>query len=163
MSRLLAIDPSIRHTGWALFNGSNLADCGLIKAPTKLGQEPMPARIAWVVAAIRTAAPKADILLMEWPQIYAGGGKGDPNGLMAITAIIGGLIALYDSDRCRLVLPREWKGQVPKDVHNARVVASLDGRGRAILDACDAAPSLRHNVIDAIGLGQYGICNPRPR
>jgi len=52
------------------------------------------------------------------------------------------------------VKPREWKGQVPKDVHHARLVKTLTPDEMAMVERA-APPSLRHNVLDAIGIGKY--------
>jgi hypothetical protein len=52
------------------------------------------------------------------------------------------------------VKPREWKGQVPKDVHHARLVKTLTPDELAMVEA-SAPPSLRHNVLDAVGIGRY--------
>lgn len=161
MRTLTAIDPSIRTTGVAHLRGGVLHSCSLVQAPTRLSSAPLPERVAWMVSAIRQAAPQAQEVWIEWPQVYKyRGSKGDPNDLLPITAVIGGLIPHYGMS-VRLVKPAEWKGQVPKEAHNARTLAGLTQTEKGVLEATKCAASLRHNVIDAIALAQYGASRVR--
>lgn len=53
--------------------------------------------------------------------------------------------------------PREWKGSVSKDIHNARVIRALPPACAAVAarDLQGIAASYQNNVIDAIGLGKW--------
>ena len=55
------------------------------------------------------------------------------------------------------VEPAQWKGQVPKEIHHPRVWAALAPLEQSLVhEACNGvAPSKRHNVLDAVGLGQW--------
>jgi hypothetical protein len=68
--------------------------------------------------------------------------------------VVGVFSALFTATTYTGVKPREWKGQVPKDVHHARLVKTLTPEELAMVEA-SAPPSLRHNVLDAVGIGRY--------
>jgi hypothetical protein len=56
------------------------------------------------------------------------------------------------------VLPRTWKGTMPKRAMLACIVKSLDVNERALVRALGLPASLVHNVLDAIGIGLWS-CN----
>lgn len=60
------------------------------------------------------------------------------------------------------VLPHAWKGSVPKETHNERVLKRLTDPERALLHACGCPPVLLNNVIDAIGLNLWMTRRYRP-
>jgi hypothetical protein len=96
-------------------------------------------------------------VFVEYPRVYpAGKGKGDPNDLVEVALVSGGLgarAARLDST-VRLVCAPEWT-RVPKDIQNARTLAALTDSEKSRIEACPS--SLKHNVIDAIGLGLWGL------
>jgi hypothetical protein len=55
------------------------------------------------------------------------------------------------------VEPRTWKGQIPKDIHHARIYASLSSVEQATVDRGlkGVRPKLREDAMDAIGIGLY--------
>ena len=67
------------------------------------------------------------------------------NDLIATAIRLGRLIEASRPGCLTLVTPGYWKGQVPKDIHNARVLAKLTP------DEADLVPD-DHNAIDALGL-----------
>ncbi len=56
-----------------------------------------------------------------------------------------------------LVTPAQWKGAVPKEVHQPRILAALTAAEQGVLDAAKVAPTLKNNVVDAIGLGLWAV------
>lgn len=66
-----------------------------------------------------------------------------------------------------LVLPQEWKGSVPKEAHQARIIKrsglSATKKGRLYrVDwpfawACNLITSRHSHLIDALGIAQYGL------
>lgn len=54
--------------------------------------------------------------------------------------------------RTTRVVPKAWKGTVPKAVMVERIKGRLTADERAIVDALKLAPSKLHNVYDGIGL-----------
>ncbi len=106
-----------------------------------------------------------DELVIEVPQIYPGGGKGDPNDLITLAIQVGRYTERYAS-RGRSVehiLPHTWKGTVDADILCRRVMASLPSAERALLEAkLEAfAECKRHNVIDAVGIAKWSLRRAR--
>jgi hypothetical protein len=139
----LAIDPGI-DTGWAVLNATGkLVACGKDQFPC---------------LSIRAA-------IIERPQVYAPGkSKGNPNDLITLAIRVGRYqerlqqAGVHCPDT-NLFLPTTWKGQVPKEIHHARVDAALSEDERRIAYASAKVPGSRgysHDVWDAIGLARWG-------
>lgn len=137
---LLAIDPGA-NSGWAFFDSARrLSACGLGNAPEGL-----------IVAAGRA--------LIERPKIYPRGRTKNPNDVLAVAVSAG-----EHGGRCKAagaqvdyVEPRSWKGTIDKATHHARVLERLDARETAIVDRLGLPKSKRHNVLDAVALGLFGV------
>jgi hypothetical protein len=142
----LAIDPGI-DTGWAIIDTTGtLVACGL-------GQD-FPTR-------------SCRVALIEKPQVYrAVSSKGNPNDLITLAILVGRYAErLTLAGVCvDLVTPASWKGQIPKDVHHARVVSGLSAAEVAILDRGAIRPRAKtrdHNVLDAVALAKWGHVSGR--
>lgn len=136
----LAIDPGV-DTGWALFEERDgaLVRCGV-------GDPPWTAHLLGAV--------------IEKPQVYrAAKSKGDPNDLITLAIRVGRYVEklAMRGIACNLVTPVEWKGQVPKEIHHRRVLGVLSlNETEIVQSAYKGMPvSIRHNMLDAIGLGQW--------
>lgn len=94
--------------------------------------------------------------IIEVPQIYPGQQqKGDQNDLIDLAVVVGRYVECASAQcfRVRLVKPREWKGQLPKDVCWQRVRETLTA---VELEHMEKVPkSKAHNMHDAIGLGTW--------
>jgi hypothetical protein len=125
---LLAIDPGT-VTGWAWFYSGKLLEASF---------GPSVPDVA-----------KPDVLVIEKPQVYPGSDV-DPNTLITLAIKVGRHIERFEKlgAKTQIVLPRQWKGQVPKKIHNARVLRALPPDQRALV------PN-DHNAIDAVGLGLF--------
>ena len=143
LQTLLAIDPGL-HTGWAFFINAE----------------------GWHVTAAGVAAPddpqwsplrKYDLVVIENPQIYPNS-PARPADILKLARIVGRYEERFAGSPIELVLPRAWKGTVPKKVMIARIEASMDDRARG---ACAAFKGgYRDNMLDAVGLGQWAIQQP---
>ena len=155
MTHLVSLDPGLRGCGvaWWHANGS-LAHVAYLRNPVKKGDGPA----AWMGYTKSTGwyePAYATHFISEVPQVYrAGASKGDPDDLIQLAGVVGVFSALFAATTYTGVKPREWKGQVPKDVHHARLVKTLTPEELAMVEAA-APPSLRHNVLDAVGIGRY--------
>jgi hypothetical protein len=136
---------------WWHANGS-LAHVAYLRNPVKKGDGPA----AWMgYDSVVLYDNRPDYFISEVPQVYrAGASKGDPDDLIQLAGVVGVFSALFSATTYTGVKPREWKGQVPKDVHHARLVKTLTPEEMAMVEA-SAPPSLRHNVLDAVGIGRY--------
>lgn len=158
---ILAIDPGSTCAGWSTWRATGatvgkpldfaLDACGLLRYTST--EE--------AVAQARRLHADHGVLVgrvvVELPQVYSQRHwKGDPNDLILVAATAGVIVGALGLKPVSWVKPHAWKGTVPKNVHNARVLDALKDR-REIFDAVRASvpSSLLHNVIDAIGLGAW--------
>lgn len=157
---VLAVDPGIRACGAALFAADGvLWKAALVRCSTDVSV-PAPARceaMAW--EASQWGGVDREVLALEWPQVYrAGRGKrgADPNDLLLLAGVCGALAAHV---RCDVVavLPREWKGTLPKEIACAHVYARLAPGERKVVDALGLPKSSIHHVLDAVGIGLHVV------
>jgi len=127
-----SIDPGKHGVGLASWSGSTLLEARYVPTEVRLSD--------------------VDLVVCEVPQIYPmEKWKGDPNDLIDVAVVAG--MHLAKGLRQVMVRPREWKGSVPKTIHNNRVLTQLDPLKKAMVDVIPK--TLRHNVVDAIGLGLW--------
>lgn len=130
---LLAIDPGA-ITGWARFVGGKLLSAGVCEGTF------YPDDCREVVIECPHTAWRATVKDMitlgrrigrweEWAKSF---------GLKSV-----------------LVDPNEWKGSVPKVIHQKRILAVLSVEERARLPKLLKTKS--HNMIDAVGIGLYHL------
>ena len=158
MSCLLAVDPGIRGSGIAVFNHGTLVHASYVRSTRAHGDG--PAEVLAMAQAIMTRCTNHFLavteIVVEWPQVYrAGKLKGDPNDLLPLAAVAGALAAIKSGAISSRYRPNEWKGQLPKDVANARVLARLTAFEHPTIESTPK-PHL-HNVIDAIGIGLHHL------
>lgn len=160
--RLLALDPGLRGCGVAVFNDEVLAWAGYTRNPVK--GDGLDA-VVCMARAVKDVVPVTrDVggvtVVAERMQVYtAGKGKGDPNDLIPLAAIVGGIAAMFCGTTPRTpstwYKPREWKSTMPKgDAFTARVLERLSEFERSAIHECGA---LSHNVYDAIGIGLFHL------
>ena len=154
---VVAVDPGLRACGVSVWVGKTLTRAALVKNPETTLRD----MTAWrtmgkaVVAWLGPVGPLR-VLVCEKPQVYAGRrAGGDPDDLMQLVGVDGALSVLLDAGAYVTYLPRTWKGTVPKDIHVKRIEAKLTPQEVAAIEKC--APSLRHNILDSIGIGLYHL------
>lgn len=144
---LIAIDPG-KATGVATF------DAGvLVRATVCTFEECRNLIEKWVPLNRHKAAGDC---IIEVPQVYPGQQqKGDQNDLINLAVDVGRYAAYAEAGRFRVMLvrPREWKGQLPKDVCWKRVRETLTAQELASMNK--VPKSQAHNMHDAIGLGTW--------
>lgn len=157
---ILGVDPGANSYAWAFVDGGKVLACGMaivgqpIERPQLAGSYPL-------------------YVVIELPQVYRQSHwKGDPNDLIRVAVTVGRVQAWIEHafrgvlGRVNLVKPHDWKGSRPKAVHCRSILAKLDPESLDRLEACGVAESLKHNVVDAIGLalwGEQAICGKTPR
>ncbi len=145
----VTIDPGLQ-TGWAIWCVDGLVACGL--------GDPRKSRKHVVVSS----NPDADLIGDVWieaPVIYPRS-KARPADIMKLSREAGEWAGTYRTlgVEHHYVEPAEWKGAGPaKDIHHARVWAELSDDERDVVSSAvkGLAPSKRHNVLDAVGLGLW--------
>lgn len=104
---------------------------------------------------------------------HSRGSKVDPADLLKLALVSGAVLAMvisiYPNAKCFVPLPSMWKGQVPKSIHNRRVLNRAavtftvdEGRELIIPQWPDSttvnravAAGQANHAIDALGLAQY--------
>lgn len=156
--RVLAIDPGAA-TGWALFDApaalrlAVLIACGLFeRASSKTA--PMPA-----VGHYGTSEPFAHVYC-ERPKYYPQS-KVPARDLITLAIRAGECVGPYLNAGAEVTYyePFEWKGSVDKNTHHPRLWAALATSERELVSTSlsGVAPSKRNNVMDAIGIGLFGL------
>lgn len=157
---ILCLDPGITCSGVALFDGLVLRKAGLARAPKT--DAPYPARAAQMARQVQawrllgaTPTSLVDIIVAEWPQVYQRGGptktKGDPNVItLPLAGVVSATCALFPNADVITYRPHEWKGTLDGDDFTERILSRLTAEEEMLIEGI---PSLRHNAIDAVGLG----------
>lgn len=148
---VLAVDPGVRGCGVALFRGEVLEQAVYV-----VGHGEGQRAESWIsmVDAVREFIGERVVthLVLELPQVYVQSkSKGDPNDLINLAAVVGGLSVAFRTAKQRVFLPFEWKGQVPKAIMHERALSRLLPE-EAKRISC-RKKSLLHNVLDALALG----------
>lgn len=137
---LLSIDPGI-HAGWAIFDPKTkgLEQCGL-------GLESL---LHYGVDGLTKG-------VIEIPRIYPKSPV-PPQDIATLAKTAGYLKGRLHPISFTEVFPRDWKGSVPKPVHNRRVLHALSTTDQYVFSVCveGIADGLVNNVIDAVGLGVW--------
>lgn len=138
MTSLLTIDPG-EQTGWALWWKGKMNACGLGGLRLNI--------LVYV-----------DQAYIECPKIYPHT-KARPNDLIKLARLVGRYEQFCEDlgAEVQVISPSDWKGQLSKDVSNARTWTTLNESERQIFtrNCGDLSPSKKHNVLDAIGIGLW--------
>jgi hypothetical protein len=148
---LVAVDPGLHNCGVSVWSADGrLLEARLVKNTVEM---PGPLNAGPMARAVAAEVPLCDCdLVIEVPQVYPyGQGKGNPNDLIDLAAVAGACMGLAGG-LVTYYLPRQWKGQVPKEISHARAMAQLADIEKANIVLCKPA-GLMHNVYDAVALG----------
>ena len=86
--------------------------------------------------------------------------QGTVTSILHLARCVGRYQERYSDHTVRLVEPREWKGTIDGDIMAARIKATLSADTRDKLPKM--TKSVEHNMLDAIGLGQWSLRQPGP-
>ena len=183
MSLLVALDPSIRSCGLALFWEGQLVHASAVKIPTRRGEivedSMLAARALNMARAVEGQVHRhmsvfvtSLSVVTEWPQVYRPTrAKGDPNDLAAMAAVGTAVAALLKTTDLTCYTPQTWAGQVPKTDERGkllpieksprahRVRSRLSG---AELVVWEGLRSSDHDAVDSIGIGCHHLGRRRP-
>lgn len=153
----VSIDCGLRGCGVGVFRDKKLLKAGYVKNP----EQEKRGAVAWIAMAMAVDAwlnlEQIDQVVLETMHSYElRQQKGDQNDLLEVNGVAGALAGLLATGHnVTSYLPSQWKGQVPKDVHNKRVMNALTPDEADAFAACPA--SLKHNVIDGVGIGLFAL------
>lgn len=149
---IIAVDPSIICTGFAIMDEDRLLRVGCAGGSSRI---PYTQRIQTITEEYKhllSNAGDGPALVLEWPEVYPDR-KGKPNDLLYVSAVAGAVIGAHPNKKIFTYLPKTWKGQTPKEIHNQRIFEALPTFWQDSLEDFPAAQ--RHNVLDAIGIGWF--------
>ena len=148
---IACIDPGTSAkggAGLAIFsNQGELFDAFLLRPPPVLD---VAERIRRTLVDLYPVP--VQLCVVEWPQIYKGDRR-DPNHLLGLTGMAMAIVTRLNPDEVKSVLPRTWKGTLDGDVMTKRIEERLRPEELQRIAHCPA--SLRHNILDAVGLGLW--------
>ena len=150
--KLIAIDPSLHSTGWAIFGISTMPyQAGLVRPRKEYRDEELITRcldIGMQLVAIAKANYCTQAII-EFPVFY---GEGDTNAgsIFKLCGCIGAIAGSLNQAGVVVstVLVPEWKGQLPKDVVIRRLKAILGEQFCSDL-------GLQKDMWDAVGIGLH--------
>lgn len=149
---LVAFDPGARSFAWARFDGGALSACGLME------RDPLASK--WTIRWLESVAEEVGEFVIEVPQVYRERAwKGDPNDLIDVAVTVGriaGVAAKFERPQT-LVRPHAWKGNAPKAIVGARILAKLLTHEAKILHDLKLPRAKAHNAVDAIGIGLWRL------
>lgn len=139
--RVLGIDPGKTYFGWGLVEDGQLLAVGL-----RAGRDV-------------SGLPLADVVVVEKPQVYRG--RSEPRSIRDLTLATGELIGGLRAHAPRILTPQpaEWKGQVPKDIHQSRIRAAIGEQGRRVLAQSGLSRVHLGHALDGVGLALWGEKN----
>lgn len=174
----LGVDPDLHACSWALLGSDLSLHCGVWHVTNKLkGADAVAAMIQNIELPLpQVELQNIQIVVVEGQTLVArpGARHRRPDNIIHLAQVAGAAAAtLMRQCHCsRLLIPRpaEWKGQVPKDVHQARTYGRLGIQSEQasgyVLPADQAqrdsyAPGVRRaawkHIGDAIGLAFHGL------
>lgn len=177
--RILAVDPDLHNTAWCVLDNARVyggvlsiskslkgddAVCAMAESLQRL------AHVPWIDVC--------DVYLVESQELHRMH-KAAPKDILRLAQVAGAALATVSHQQpggaiVRLVSPQEWKGQVPKEIHQARVCKRLGWEFTTKAGYC--VPNEKHledfgvvnlsdwkHLLDAIGLALWWAKSPDPR
>jgi hypothetical protein len=171
-SYLFSVDPGLRTAGVAMFRDSVLIHAGLARSEEEHARGPaawlkMGEAVAALVASWTDGTTFAEQdtmeIVCELMQVYGRAvSAADPADLMELMGVNGVIISQFDGAKACGYRPAEWKKSVPKSIHNQRILNRLTHAETKVLDNDPTIiPSLRHNAVDAVGIGLHHLLRLR--
>lgn len=138
-----SFDPGGSCAAYAIFIGSALVECGLSRTKIKdvFGRAQAHRALVWARMqhwGVTRVRGEAMVFRQE-------SNKGDPQILIDLNLITGCVGTEW-------IAPHSWKGMVPKEEHQPKILSALSAKERALVEAI-MPNGLRHNAIDAVGIG----------
>lgn len=151
---MIAIDPGVRALGWCVGDTRiQAAGCSIVPSGAlhMMAQE-HAGHIAWRTFRVIVESMEAN------------GARVSPQDLIDVQTV--GLLTaarLTDFGEIIPIPPSEWKGSVPKDIHQPRFLSALDPQEAAIVKeaAHKAGKTHAKEVWDAVGLYLFHVGRTR--
>ena len=152
LARILAIDPGVRVVGWAVVDGGDgvLVSCGIAMCKR-------PVDLAMLITQLPSVSTElGDTVICEKMTIRKNDSRCVPSVLLDVQLVGAALAAMRAYPGVpEFATPMEWKGAVPKNIHQARILDNLSETERAMIDFSSPRESIKHNIIDAVGIAKW--------
>lgn len=157
---LLAVDPGKHHCGMALFLEHRLFAVAAIRPEPATSYNVAVMAAEWLKRQARkdprvlTPSGKVGTLVVEAQVIYPGVRNNDPNDLLPLAYVSGGIHARIDALNHLWVKPGEWiPSKAPKEVRQRRFLGTLPDEDLDLLRAVDCPKKFLSDVCDAMHIG----------
>jgi hypothetical protein len=140
-----SVDPGGECLAWAHWTDGALTAVGLSRTKVKGWQARARHHREFLTARGTYTRP----VLTECMRVRGGRGLGNPQILVELNGIAGHVGTDW-------VEPGTWKGRVPKEDHQPLIWDALMPAERLLLESVMPA-GLRHNAVDAVGIGLYKL------
>ena len=124
---VLGIDPDTRHTAMVLASAAEVFQVYVIRASSDTEESSTLRMIKCLAPAFEALARKADAIVVEGQQIYTGKSAASTDSILCLAQVAGALVAYanltFPDKIIWMPKPSQWKGNVPKLVHHARVLS----------------------------------------
>lgn len=155
--RLISIDPSINTLGMSIWDiqKKKLLVWSLVKPEKPLRENEYSKSLSMfrqIMQWIKIYA--VNRMVLEVPEHWAVAGfhARETGSIAKLCFVCGMLYSVHDMlDECRVVAPREWKGQLPKEVVANRLYKIYEPYGFDLRDG----KSINPNVADAVEIGHF--------
>jgi hypothetical protein len=140
---LFAIDPGKHLIGFAHFRDTKLVECTVIEFKSLS----MLRATLWEKASASWPVS----VVSEVPQVYPGFQEKVPDDMIDMALAAGACLSLAPNTLA--VRPHAWKGSKDKKIHQAQLLNAATPDEFALINQVPKA--LRHNAIDAYGIGKW--------
>lgn len=162
--KIVAIDPGKKCLGWAIAHDGIITACGAAQ-PRGVNGRNLGALARNLAMQIPLGPVRTDLVIIEHMMHYPTKGRIDTvqrqdaiaNDLIDLAAIGAYCGAQQNALSVVFRTPAEWKGQVPKAVHQRRIWGKLHTWEHKIFGDVKLADHLKHNVMDAIGIALHEL------
>jgi hypothetical protein len=148
---MISVDPGVTGTGYAIWKERRLLDVGTLHFRKE--QTNWLDRARTVVGLLEhiMASCALTTFVIEYPNFMQGSGGRmvAASGDLVKLSVLTGMMVNVGCRQCRnvrLVSPNEWKGQLPKDVCQSRIIKAMPGMGME---------KISNHAYDAIGIGLW--------
>lgn len=148
------VDPGLTGTGWAVFHKADFEPVSWGVIVAKGNSKEWVERVRGIGAQFKQVIQnaKAAHVILEWQELFRSGvsmasaTKGDLFKLSVLTGALTAISWEYTGRTPELKKPMEWKGQLPKEIVEKRVIQHYQNRGLP-------APAIPNHAMDAVGMG----------
>ncbi len=152
----VSLDAGSRKSGVAIFRDKLLIHAQLVKVSPKML---LHVRIHMMAVAIYSVVmkytePHQFVFTAEWPQVYGGPRREDPNDLFPVAGVICALRTLLGSSVSSESYPSpfDWKGNRKKEIIMPHIFKRLSAQERAMVK--DPKNS---DCVESVGVGLYAL------